>query len=410
MKMYFYLQFKRAFKLLPFVMVTALILFSGLTVIFNAFMKLQNESESNTRFKIGIAGDAAGTYLDLGMAALQNFDSSRFAIEMVTMTEAEAANAIEKGDISAYVVIPEGFIEAALYGEIRTIKYVTTPGSVGLISIFKDEITAVISDIVEESQKGVYGIADALDSNGCEDEAYRYMNKLNIEYIDFVLDRSGLYKVEELGIADGLSLPTYIFCGITVLFLFLTGLPYATLFVKKDISLNKVLSARGNPASKQVISEYLSFFVTMSLLFTSVLAILAAVTGASGALKDSGIPQSVDMLMYALQILPVVALVTSCSFMIFELSGNLVSGMLLQFFTCLSLCYISGCLYPIYAFPISVQRLAVFLPTGMARSYLAGCLTGKSVVTDLLGMTVYLAVFLTVTVLVRRYKIVAKRG
>lgn len=410
MKMYFNLQFKRAWKLLPLVMVVALILFSGLTVIFNAFIESNNNNESNIRFKIALSGDTDGMYLKLGMAALQNFDSSRFAVEIVTMTEEDAIKAIEDGEISAYAVMPEGFLEAALRGEIRTIKYVTKSGAVGLVSIFKDEITKVVSDLVEESQRGVYGVADALDSTGNDNLSYYHLNELNIKYIDMVLDRNKLYDIEELGVSQGLSLPVYIFCGISVLFLFLTCLPYAALYVKKDISLNRVLSSRGNTALKQVLAEYISFFLAMIILFSVAFSVLALLTVSLDELSEIGIPCGLEMLLYGVRVVPIVALVTACSFMIFELSGNLINGMLLQFFVCISLCYISGCFYPIYAFPVAVQKTSNFLPTGMARRFLGAGIAGESVIFEALGMVLYILLFISVSALARGFKISGKRG
>lgn len=409
MSKYFHLQLKRAFKFLPFVLVVALILFSGLTIIFNALLSTLTGSEKTTRFQMGIAGDIGGTYADFGIAALKNFDSSRFAIDLLTMTEEEAEKAIEKGEVSAYVVIPDGFIEAALHGEIMPIKYVTTSGSLGLISIFKEELTSVISGLVETSQKGVYGVSNMLDSNGYQNISNKYMNTLNIEYIDLVLDRSGLYQVNVTGISDGLPMTTYIFCGITVLFLFLTALPYAPLYIKRDVSLNKMLVRGGTSPAKQVFCEYFSYFAIMSVLFTATFAILAFLTHFFGITDNLDIPQGSGMLMYAVQILPVVALITALSFMIFEVSGNLVSGMLLHFFTCISLCYISGCIYPLYTFPVIVQKVAVFFPTALARSFLSSCLSGENHLPKLLGMAVYFAVFLGIAILVRTYKISEKR-
>lgn len=410
MRTYFNLQFKRAWKLLPMVMVVVLVLFSGLTVIFNAFIEANNNNEKNIRFKIALSGDIDGMYLKLGMAALQNFDSSRFAIEIVTMSEDEAVKAIERGDISAYAVMPEGFLEAALKGEIRTIKYVTTSGAVGLVSIFKDEITKVVSELVEEAQRGVYGVADALDSSGNEELSYHHLNELNIKYIDMVLDRNKLYKIEELGISQGLSLPTYIFCGISVLFLFLACLPFATLYIKKDISLNRVLAAQGKTSFKQVFAEYISFFCAIILILLVVFSALSLFTTFFDELSEMGIPCGVEMLLYAVRAVPVVALVTACSFMIFEFSGNLINGMLLQFFICVSLCYISGCFYPIYAFPMVVQKIADFIPTGTARRFLGASLSDETAILELFGILLYVIAFVSVAVLVRSFKISGKRG
>ena len=80
-----------------------------------------------------------------------------------------------------------------------------------------------------------------------------------------------------------------------------------------------------------------------------------------------------------------------------------MTGVLMQFFLTLGLCFVSGCIYPTHFFPVGIQKLATWLPAGLARSQLAGCFTGKSVaIVPLLG---YTAVFFGVSVYSRSRKI-----
>ena len=101
-------------------------------------------------------------------------------------------------------------------------------------------------------------------------------------------------------------------------------------------------------------------------------------------------------------------MVSAFNLMIFELSGNLVNGMLLHFFSALSLCYVSGCFFPIYSFPTIVQPLSVFLPTGVARGYLEGCIKENVVLFEFLGLAAFAAAFLAIALFVRRFKTVMK--
>ena len=75
-------------------------------------------------------------------------------------------------------------------------------------------------------------------------------------------------------------------------------------------------------------------------LFFAVLTALAPFTGE----VLSGIPGGARLISFAVELLPVIVTVTAFGFMIFELAGNLVSGVLLHFFLSLALCYVSGCL------------------------------------------------------------------
>ena len=77
--------------------------------------------------------------------------------------------------------------------------------------------------------------------------------------------------------------------------------------------------------------------------------------------------------------LPVAVLAAAVSYLVYSLVSDLISGVLLQFFVSLALCFVSGCLYPVYFFPSGVQRVAAWLPTGAARNYLAGAPWGLAV-------------------------------
>lgn len=409
MRTYVWLQLKRAARLLPFVLVVALILFGALLAIFRAVLQQVEEEVAQNAIPVHVAvtGDTDYPYFDLVLSAVKNLDTSRYAIEIIKMTEEQAKKELEADRISAYAVLPDDFVEEALRGRIKTITYVTTTGLTDAMSLFKEEITAVISDILAESQKGVYGIGNALDDNGHGDISYERLNELNLKYIDLILDRSRLYSVEQVE-AKGEDMPLQIelFSGIAVLFVFLTSLPYALIYIKKDRALEQTLAARGFSPMGQLLCEYTAYTVAVFALFFAVLTALAPFTGEG----LSGIPGGARLISFAVELLPVIVTVTAFGFMIFELAGNLVSGVLLHFFLSLALCYVSGCLYPLYAFPQSVQDTAVYLPTAMAREYLSGCLTEASTIDPLIGMGLYTVLFIGVAVVVRHRRIVGKRG
>jgi len=94
----------------------------------------------------------------------------------------------------------------------------------------------------------------------------------------------------------------------------------------------------------------------------------------------------------------------------YELASDLVSGVLLQFFGTLALCFICGCLYPITFFPDSVQKIAAFLPVGLARMQLADCILLKHTLQTTLALLGYGCLFALCAALVRKYKVAGVRG
>ena len=219
MKSYFNLQLKRYLKIFPFILVVVLLLCAAFGTVYVGTTQKAENSEEKQRFKIAITGDTENNYLQIGLAALKNFDATKFSMEIVEMSETEAAKALEKGEISAYAVLPKSFMEDALVGkQPEKIKYVTTPGGGGLVTMFKNELTTVITNMVVYSEKGVYGLSHAMQDHGFDDTT-KEMNILNLQYIDLIFNRGKLVEVQELGISDGLSTTEHLISGILVLIL-----------------------------------------------------------------------------------------------------------------------------------------------------------------------------------------------
>ncbi len=393
---FFYLQIKRVMRILPMVLLVAAILFGSLFVVYTEATKLLSSEETEVRLKVAMVGSVDDTYLQLGLAAVQTFDSSRMALDIVTMEESQAKRAMERGDIAAMVVIPEGFIDKAFYGEILPLKYVTTSGAVGLVSILKDEITAVINDLLIHAQKGIYGAGNAAEAGGAD--ANKVVGSISLEYVDFILDRSKMYSASEVVLEGDLGLRGHLLSGLCMLLLLLSCLPFAPVRVRRDHSLSRMLASKRRGVTGQMLCEYGAFF--LGLLVITALAL--------GALAVSGMVEL--SLVAVLHMLPVVAVTAALSFMLYEFTGDLISGVLLQFFVILVLSLISGCLYPIYFFPESIQKLAHYVPTGMGREQISGLLTGVFSVRSSLALMGYTAGFFLCALGVRKYRTSAVRG
>ena len=364
MERYFWMQSKRLGKSLPGALLAALILLGSLLGIFSLVVQQDAQSVENQKFPVALVGYTDEPFLQMGLTALAAFDSTRFSLDIQQMELKQAQDALARGDISAYVEIPEGFIEEALKGRILPLKFVSTTGAAGLVSIFKDEITEVISQILLSAQKGVYGMESAVWENHLT--LGNNMDRMSIRYADYVFVRDKIYSLEELGIADALGLEGYLLCGLSVLFLLLCCLPFAPMLIHKDLSLQQMLRAKGRAGFLQTLSELGAYSLS---LFIMVLVLLLGAEIFAGSRFPFG--------AVLLRVIPVVLMAASLSYMLCCLSTDLTGGLVLQFFTVLALCLISGCLYPVYAFPVGVQRVAAWLPAGMARSLLSGSITGQ---------------------------------
>ena len=261
----------------------------------------------------------------------------------------------------------------------------------------------MISEYVLHSQKGVYGAADALRATGAEGDPGEYMQKFSLEYVRLILQRSSFYRVDTLGIADSVGLSTYFFCGFTVVFLLLSVLPFAAMFVHRDHSVGQVLSANGVGALRQVFGEFSALLFVVVLSLFSAVALPLAITLFGGSVPVEG---TFSILSF-LSALPVAVAVCGMSLFLFECARDTVSGVLLHFFLSLSLCYVGGCFYPVFMFPDTVQALSRFLPTGIARAHLAASLSDGDLLRGTGALCLYGMFFFFLTVLLRRRKLIS---
>ncbi len=409
MKKYFLLQCKRSLKFLPFVLAVTLILAIGLSAALTGIIGFFNNKEDKQLVNIAISGDTDNQYLSWGMSALQNLDETRYSINIITLTEEKAREALLNGDITAYAVFPEDFIEKALQGNMEPVRYVTTSGVNDIVALFQNELTQIITKIMVYSEKGAYGIVDAIYESGTNKNVWEYSTLLSIEYVDLIIHRSDIFKIQELGFSAGLGLANYFICGITVLLLGLSGLPYAIIQVKKDTSLRKLMISRGHSGFSQLLCEFAAHLCAMVLLTAF---ILATISLCSQFIKEiSANIISTDFIAdFAKLLFPVLIMLSAFNIMIFEFADNIISAVLMHFFTSLGLCYITGCLYPIFTFPVAIQKISGFLPMGIAREYLASAFTGVHNNLCLIGLIAYSVLFFMAAFLVCTRKITHKQG
>lgn len=402
---YLGLQWKRASRFLPFVFIVSLLLLLGIGLLLNTLLWSDHDKEENQKLTVGITGNTEDEYVKMGIAAVSDFDASRFSIDFLELDLETAQAMLDRGEITAYAIIPDGFVEGVMYGTILPITYVTGHASIGIGTMLKEEVTAMISCIVIESQKGAYGLQALMKANKLSGIS-KQMDAINLRYFSAILGRTAFVEAETIGISDGLSFSEYMTCGFLILLLLLLGVSCCPLFSRKDQSLHRLLAASGQSNAIQVLCELAAY---VAMLFITLLTLfLAAELGfrllPSGQFSLSEMLR-MDLFSLAVRLFPALLAIAAMQFFLYELCDNIVSALLLQVLCALSLGYVSGCFYPIGFLPKSIQYLSSATPSGAARQYLETLLSdariGKEVVL-LMGFTV---VFFALSVLVRSRRV-----
>lgn len=401
MNKYFCLQFKRLFKFSPYIfLVSSFFVLVILLCGYGYYVKEKNNPQ-NQKIKIGVVGESDINQLQMGLLALESFDETKHILDFELMTEQDAIFALNKDQIVAYMIFPEGFVDNILAGSVKTVSFVTKSDVLGIDLMFKEELTKAVSSLLIEAQKGVYGIQYLLDNNGYSRYSLKYLNKMNIEYIKFIINRNQMYEVTEIGVGENLSFIEYIITGLIVFLFMLFFLPFSFLYTKRDYSINQLLQTKGFGALNQITSEVFSLtFFQSSFIF-----IIFFITK---ILFPEFLP---EFLLFIITIISIMFLLSCFTLFICEISNNILNSLLLNFFLTVILCYISGCFYPIFTMPEFFQHLSSFLPTGRIFKLISNVfqLTKSfnfiQFLMNLLSVLLYGLLFLIIAVLFRRQKI-----
>lgn len=409
---YLRLQLKRTFKSYLSIFIVTVVLLSGLILTAGMIMNVNDSGDNRQKVKIGLIGNVNEGYLGIGFYALKNIDESRFAIDFIEIkNENQAEKLLDSGEISAYIVIPDGFLDSIVNGENMQLKYVMNKSSASFASSLMGEVVRAVSALVTESQNAIFGMSDYAHDNGKTAGLGKKLDDMNIDYIEIVLRRSDMAETD-FAASNGseLSLAAYYICAMLTLFFMIWGITCSPLFARDVIPLNKLLVSNGARPFALVLCEWLSFLIIS--MFTAVLIALFACFML--AESDFGVPEleymtSADLTLFSVKLLPCIAMLTAMQFLLYEAASGIISGVLIQFVAAAGLGYITGCFYPSWFFPVSVQRISEMLPSGVAFRYIRLTFTGRPAVGTAIMCLIYAALFYILSLILRKYKIAAGR-
>lgn len=405
---YFQLQLKRICKVLPVLLAVNLFACGCMGILAAKFLQDGVLAENGKKFQIGIVGEFGDSYLGLQFYTLiKSLDDSRFIIDLRDMTEEEAAKGLRQGELSAYLRIPDGLVEALDRGDNDCyITYVAGGGQKGIAGILAVELVDVASTLVTRSQSAVFGMQRILISQERGGEWENATERLCLRFVDIVLNRTGLCEVETLGMANGLSTEGYYFCSVLVIFLLMAGINNSSLFINRNRELPRLMSAKGVGVFPQIIGEYLAYVCLTLMCMMGVFVLLGVVVQREVLVLPEWKDVGAEVLpMFFLKFLPVAAMIAAMQFLLYEITSGIVSSVLMQFICCISMGYVSGCFYPAAFFPDVLQRIGELLPTGAALHYMDECFLGNMSFIRGFSVFFYLLLFLGLSMLARKYRL-----
>jgi hypothetical protein len=333
---------------------------------------------------------------------MKHLDSSRFAVDIIKMTEKEAKKSVNKGTVSAYVIIPEGFVDSIMTGENEQITLVTADSSEDIMTKLVYEFMDEISHYLIETQNSITGLENYMREAGEEEEITGAIDDINILYVNLIMNRDDLFEIKTVRNDSGaVSSLAGIICGLMVFMLMLFPLAYCPLYVRRSVTLNEFLSSRGIGIISQVLCEYFSYLVMALLCLLPLISLIVYVIHASGLEViewKAGFFE--DYMYFVLGFIPLLIMFSALQYMLFLVCDNYISGIGIQFVCAVILGYLGGCFYPLSFFPEAVRDLAPFQPAGLSVKYLGDILLANESGGILLAVFAYAVLFLVLSVLI----------
>ena len=344
-------------------------------------LKIGTTNKSQSRIGVGIVGSIENKYMKLGVEMLNNMDASRFSIKFINMDETAAKKSLKAGEIIGYFKIDKDFIEALEKGENRPVEYISS--GAGMISALSKEVASVFSTLLVNSERAIYATDNYLIDHPQVYNRERANTEFNIELLKNVMSRGKIYDVKSIDTVSGLSDTDNYICGMSVLFMMLTGLGLGGLLCEKNESLLRVLKSRGLSYGDSLIVDMfvISLYIILTvLIFTGGMALTGAIL--------PGNYNSVNLFEYCKDIVFLSVMFASMHLFIYEIIYKRVVAVLAELLLGISLGYIGGCIYPISFFPDIIRKLSIFLPSG----------AGIQVLSDGMGYSVDIFCFIIILV------------
>lgn len=383
---YLWMQGKRGCRLFPKLLLVCLLSVAVLAGLIFLFFANDHHEDGKEKLKVGIVGTMDNNYLGYGLTILQTADSSRYTLDYVECTKEEAEEMLYKGELNGYVVIPEGWMESIMYGtNDRPISYVVAAGQTGIAAIFMDAVADVVSNMVLCAQEASIATADVMRDRGVSaEEFYRVMEKMDVRLFNLAIQRGDVYEMETLGVSAGTDYAGFYFCTLLLFLLMLSGLWMGPYFFGRKQGFQIYAGSRGIGPARQIFGEWIPYLLMVILLFGCLFFVGIGLTDAAlgkaeGVMAglEFGFLSSFEPVAFFAELVPVFLLVAAWQFFLYEISGDIAAGLMLQFLTTMLFCFLSGYFYPAEFFPKSLQIVGKILPTGMMKARALGALSGE---------------------------------
>ena len=345
------LEFKRAWKRMPFVAAGAVVLMLMLGSVAQTAGTIMRGEEALGRISIGVVLPEKDPMAEIAVRMLGSLDSVDSLCDFYYMEEEEANKALEQGEILGIMWVPEGMVQGIMNGTNPPVS-IYLPQK-GLESVVFKELTMAGARTLSAAQAGIYAGDQLLRQTGQEEKILELESELNQIYMAYSLPRIHYFKREQVSASGEVS--PFVFYGISafVLVLLLGIIPASGYLTGESKALDQKLGILG------IGPLWISFARVVSL--GSLLVVLGLLFG--GVFVRAGYLGASWVAFVCLVFMCLAA--ASMALFFFECAGTLMGGVMLLSAASMVLLFLSGGMIPLIFLPDGIRQAAPWLPVSV---------------------------------------------
>ncbi len=341
---------------------------------------LNDNASSPVQIKVAAVMPDDDSRIALGFKVVQSMDSLSSFCTFVPADMDSALAMMDRGEVVAVAVIPEGFVNGIMYGD-NIPATVIMPENAGLETLIFCNVIDAGGHSLAYVQSGIYAVDDLLWAYNQDAAIADAENYLNDYYTRYALNRAGFFKSQVISATGNISALGYYLCSGIILIILLCAITAGDCFASyKPVVME---SLKINRISKGYIrlSEFAAVTTVFAMLFGG-LILAAGLSFASSYINLS--------LTGALAYLLLVASLVSFIMCLCTMADSGLVSTLLIFLLTAGMLYVCGRIVPDSYLPDAAARIGRLLPVKHWCELLESILFGRirfSQISAVLGYT-----------------------
>lgn len=193
------------------------------------------------------------------------------------LPQEEAVAALERGEVTAVLVLPDGFLNGVLGGENPAVELIVSADR-PLESLLTLWVGQSAADLLTAAQEGVYAVLDAVETSGVKTiPEEQLVTEINMKYLSWTLDREDLFRVRQVSAIETLPIHTHYSLSLLVYLAMALAPVFFDLYSPSRLQYVKRLRSAGRTDALSLAADLTA---CSAVLVVICLIPVAAITGA----------------------------------------------------------------------------------------------------------------------------------